>query len=194
MTQVIQCAVKSLGEMLMKHSYREGEFTLTSGRKSDFYINGKKTFLDAEGLYLTSKCFLNIIRTSEVDITAVAGVPLGAAPLVAGISLLSFMEGAGVALPQILIRKEKKDHGAGDQLEVAGTVKSGATVALVDDVMTTGGTLVRPGIEALERKGFHVGLIIVIVEREEGGLEFLASQGFDNVKSIFTKTQLLATK
>ena len=182
-----------LGAMLLERSYREGTFTLTSGKISNFYINGKQTFLEARGAALIGQCFLEMIQDSGLNISAVAGVPVGATPLVDAVSVLSFLDETTTDLAQIIVRKKTNDHGAGNQIERPQSVKDGDMVALVDDVMTTAGTLIR-AVDALERNGLVVGMIILIVDREEGGREALVKAGYDNVHSIFTKSELLALK
>ncbi|XLQ19990.1 MAG: orotate phosphoribosyltransferase [Candidatus Moraniibacteriota bacterium] len=182
-----------LGKMLLERSYRKGEFTLTSGKTSDFYINGKQTFLEARGAVLIGQCFLRMIQESGLNISAVAGVPVGATPLVDAISVLSSLDETATDLAQIIVRKKTNDHGAGNQIERPQSVKDGDMVALVDDVITTAGTLIR-AIEALEKSGLVVGIVILIVDREEGGKEVLAKAGYDNVHAIFTKSELLAMK
>jgi len=187
MIEIINCGTKTLGEMILDLSYREGEVTLTSGKKSNFYINGKKTFLTSRGINLAGTSLLNLIKYHCPEANAVAGVPVGATPLVTAVSLLSYQKNK--SLEQIIVRKEKNDHGAGNQLEYPDSLGDGDQVVLIDDVLTTGGTLIK-GVEVLEKEGFRVPLIVVVVDREEGGREYLESFGY-KVEAIFTKTQLL---
>ena len=181
---------ESLGRMLLEYSYRRGKFKLTSGKESDFYIDCKKTILTPMGAWLVGNCFCDIITSVCGDVQAVAGITLGADPLVTATSVVGIER--SLDLPQIIIRKEPKNHGSGNWLEEAATVPVNASVALFDDVLTTGGTLVRIGVKALESKGHTVSAIILIVDREEGGREFLIESGYSNVYSIFTRTELLA--
>jgi orotate phosphoribosyltransferase len=181
-----------LGLMLLKHSYRNGIFTLTSGKESDFYIDCKPTILIPWGSCLVGGCFAHIISNASRVVEAVAGVTLGADPLLTATSIMGLQW--GLDLPQIIIRKEPKSHGTGKQLEEAGTVLRNSSVALLDDVLTTGGTTLNVGIRALENDGHKVKIILLVVDREEGGREFLAENGYNNVHSIFTKTELLALR
>jgi len=175
--------------MLMQLSYKKGTFKLTSGKESDFYVDGKKTVLDGEGSFLVGTCFYSMIRRIYPDAQAVAGVTLGADPLVTATSLIAFQRGS--SLPQIIIRKERKNHGTGNQLEEAATVPKNANIILLDDVLTTGGTLLKIGIPALERAGHKILAILVVVDREEGGRQALEGCGY-GVQSILTRTELLA--
>ncbi len=176
-----------LKEILLEKSYREGTFTLTSGKKSDFYIDCKQTTLSAEGAYLCGKLLFGLIR-KEPDLRAVGGMTLGADPLVTAVSVVSFLEGAPI--PAFIIRKEPKGHGTGSWIEGKSNIPAGSFVALVEDVVTTGGTLIK-AIERTQLEGYKVGGVFALVDREEGGSELLSQHGFRLV-SLFTRTQLLS--
>ncbi len=176
-----------LKEILLEKSYREGTFTLTSGKKSDFYIDCKQTTLSAEGAYLCGKLLFGLIR-KEPDLRAVGGMTLGADPLVTAVSVVSFIEGAPI--PAFIIRKEPKGHGTGSWIEGKSNIPAGSFVALVEDVVTTGGTLIKT-IERTQLEGYKVGGVFALVDREEGGSELLSQHGFRLV-SLFTRTQLLS--
>ncbi len=176
-----------LKEILLEKSYREGTFTLTSGKKSDFYIDCKQTTLSAEGAYLCGKLLFGLIR-KEPDLRAVGGMTLGADPLVTAVSVVSFLEGAPI--PAFIIRKEPKAHGTGSWIEGKSNIPGGSFVALVEDVVTTGGTLIK-AIERTQLEGYKVGGVFALVDREEGGSELLSQHGFRLV-SLFTRTQLLS--
>jgi orotate phosphoribosyltransferase len=177
-----------LKEILLEKSYRQGRFTLTSGKTSDFYIDGKQTTLSAEGSYLCGKLLLELINKEKQPIEAVGGMTLGADPLVTAISLVSFLEGRPI--PAFIVRKEAKGHGTGNYIEGLKNMPTGCRVALVEDVVTTGGTLLKV-IERVEAQGFTVGLVATVVERQEGGVETLADKGY-KLKSIFTREELLS--
>jgi orotate phosphoribosyltransferase len=176
-----------LKQILIEKSYRQGTFTLTSGKTSDFYIDGKQTTLSAEGAYLCGKLLFELLQKSPTPIGAVGGMTLGADPLVTAVSIASFL--AGKEIPAFIVRKEAKGHGTGSYIEGLKNMPPGCTVALLEDVVTTGGTLLKV-IERVEAAGFSVGLIATIVEREEGGAEALAKAGYP-LQSIFTRSQLL---
>jgi orotate phosphoribosyltransferase len=177
-----------LKEILLEKSYRKGSFTLTSGKTSDFYIDGKQTTLSAEGGYLCGKLILEIINRAEEPIEAVGGMTLGADPLVTAVSVVSHLEKC--AIPAFIVRKEAKGHGTGNYIEGMSNMVPGCRVALLEDVVTTGGTLLQV-IERVEAQGFKVGLVITVVERQEGGGEVLAKAGY-KLESLFTRKQLLS--
>lgn len=177
-----------LKEILLDKSYREGTFTLTSGKTSDFYIDGKQTTLSAEGAYLCGKLLFELIDNSGEKIDAIGGMTLGADPLVTATSIVSFLEKKPI--PAFIVRKEAKGHGTGNYIEGLKNMPEGCTVALVEDVVTTGGTLIKV-IERVESQGFKVGLVATVVERQEGGVEVLKDAGY-RLESIFTREELLS--
>jgi orotate phosphoribosyltransferase len=177
-----------LKEILLEKSYRQGSFTLTSGKSSDFYIDGKQTTLSAEGAYLCGKLILEMILKQKEPIQAVGGMTLGADPLVTAVSVVSFLEKNPI--PAFIVRKEAKGHGTGNYIEGLKNMPAGCRVALIEDVVTTGGTLLQV-IERVEAQGFKVGVVITVVERQEGGVKTLADAGY-TLKSIFTREELLS--
>ncbi|WP_163336940.1 orotate phosphoribosyltransferase [Desulfopila sp. IMCC35008] len=177
-----------LKQILLDKSYRKGTFTLTSGKTSDFYIDGKQTTLSAEGAYLCGKLLFELIRSSDVKIDAVGGMTLGADPLVTAASIVSFQENEPI--PAFIVRKEAKGHGTGNYIEGLKNMPEGCTVALIEDVVTTGGTLLKV-IDRVENAGFKVGLVATVVERQEGGVEVLAKAGY-RLESVFTREELLS--
>ncbi|CAK8722812.1 orotate phosphoribosyltransferase [Candidatus Electrothrix aarhusensis] len=178
---------KRLKELLLEKSYRQGTFTLTSGKTSDFYIDGKQTTLDAEGGYLCGRLLFELIKNAPEQISSVGGMTLGADPLVTAVSVVSHLDGNPI--PAFIVRKEAKGHGTGNYIEGKKNLKEGSYVALVEDVVTTGGTLIQV-IERVENEGFKVGLVVTVVDREEGGAEVLSQAGYP-LKSIFTRTELI---
>lgn len=177
-----------LKEILLEKSYRQGSFTLTSGKTSDFYIDGKQTTLSAEGAYLCGKLILELILKQKEPIQAVGGMTLGADPLVTAVSMVSFLEKNPI--PAFIVRKEAKGHGTGNYIEGLKNMPAGCRVALLEDVVTTGGTLLQV-IERVEAQGFKVGAVITVVERQEGGVQALADAGY-TLESIFTREELLS--
>jgi len=177
-----------LKDLLLQKSYREGKVKLSSGLESDFYIDGKQTTLDAEGAYLCGKLLYEMIRTEGKDIDGVGGMTLGADPLVTATSLVSYLDNDSI--PAFIVRKEPKGHGTGNYIEGKSNLPDGARVALLEDVVTTGGTLLQV-IDRVEAQGFEVGLVATVVDRQEGGKEALAEKGY-KLLSVFTREELLA--
>lgn len=177
-----------LKEILLEKSYRKGTFTLTSGKTSDFYIDGKQTTLSAEGAYLCGKLIFELIQKEAPGIQAVGGMTLGADPLVTAVSMVSFLEKEPI--PAFIVRKEAKGHGTGNYIEGLKNMPEGCSVALVEDVVTTGGTLLKV-IDRVEAAGFKVGLVVTIVERQEGGVQTLSDAGY-KLESVFTREELLS--
>ena len=176
-----------LQTLLLQKSCRRGTFKLTSGKVSDFYCDGKQTTLDAEGAWLCGRLLHAFIREHGEPLAAVGGMTLGADPLATAVSLVSYVEKSPI--PAFIVRKEAKGHGTGNFIEGKGNIAPGALVALVEDVVTTGGTLLKV-IDRVEAEGFRVGLVAAILDRQEGGAEALAARGYP-LKAIFTRAQLL---
>lgn len=175
-----------LKDLIREKSYRKGSFTLTSGKKSDFYIDCKQTTLDAEGGYLCGRLLYEMLNGSAAKIEAVGGMTLGADPLVTAVSLVSWLEKQPI--PAFIVRKEAKGHGTGNYLEGKFNLKAGCTVALLEDVVTTGTTLIKV-IKRVKDAGYQVGLVATLVDREEGGGEELAKAGYP-LHAVFTRSQL----
>lgn len=176
-----------LKEILLEKSYRKGTFTLTSGKTSDFYIDGKQTTLSAEGAYLCGKLLFELIENNDEKISAVGGMTLGADPIVTAVSIASYLKQQPI--PAFIVRKEAKGHGTGNYIEGLGNMDLGSTVALVEDVVTTGGTLLKV-IERVEEAGFKVGLVVTLVERQEGGADTLQNAGYP-LQALFTRQELM---
>jgi orotate phosphoribosyltransferase len=178
-----------LQQILLAKSYRKGSFTLTSGKTSDFYIDGKQTTLSAEGGYLCGRLLFELIRQAPEPIAAVGGMTLGADPLVTAVSVVSYLENAPI--PAFIVRKEAKGHGTGNYIEGLQNLPAGCRVALIEDVVTTGGTLLTV-IDRVAAAGFTVGIVVTVVDRQEGGAEALAARGYP-LKALFTREQLQAS-
>ncbi len=176
-----------LMEILKERSYREGDFTLTSGKKSRYYIDCKTTTLLPEGAYLTGLLFYHTICQEGLpQVEAVGGMTLGADPLVTAVAVISHLEGR--PLPSLIIRKKPKGHGTGAWIEGLSNVRAGARVALLEDVVTTGGTLIQAA-QRMKDAGLEVVRVICLVDREEGGAEALKAQGL-HLESIIKRKEL----
>lgn len=165
-------------DLIMMKALRVGKITLSSGKVSDYYIDARSIVLDPEGAYLTGKLMLDRVTS---DAKAVAGMTLGADPIVASISVLSHLEGRD--LPALIIRKESKKHGTMKFIE-GPVLPKGTKVAVVDDVVTTGSSLIK-SIDRLRAEGYEPVQVMAILDRQEGGRETLASKGFQ-LESLFT--------
>jgi len=153
-------------------AFLQGEFTLTSGKKSSYYFDGKKVTMSPEGAYQVGKAMFDHLAGVEVD--AVGGVPVGAYPIVAAVTLVSHLEGRPI--PAFIVREEAKEHGTKRKME--GHFKEGSRVAILDDVITTGGSLLR-ALKAVEAANCKVVKIIVLLDRHEGGSDQLKAAGYD---------------
>ena len=177
---------KRLAKLLLELSYKEGDFTLTSGKKSDYYFDCKQTALHPEGGYLIGRLFLDMLK--DYDVSGVGGMTLGADPLVSAVAVVSHLEDC--PLPAFIIRKKSKGHGTDQYLEGMRNFEPGGTVALLEDVVTTGGTLVTAA-QRVRDAGYTIAAVLAVLDREEGGRENLAAAGLE-LKSIFTRSGLLA--
>jgi orotate phosphoribosyltransferase len=155
---------------LARLSYERREVTLASGLKSNFYIDCKQTVLTAEGHFLVGSLFLGLVRERAPDVRAIGGLTMGADPLASAVSTLSYV--AGPPLAAFYVRKEPKGHGTGQWMEGIKSLQPGMPVAIVEDVVTTGGSAMKAIARAREF-GLQVRLILGLVDREEGGREIL---------------------
>ena len=175
---------KRLFEIIKKISYEKREVILTSGRKSNFYFDGKQTTLHPEGAYLTGKLMYDIIKKAGVKVEAVGGPTIGADPIATSISIVSYL--AGNPIPAFIVRKQPKGHGKNLWIEGNKNLKKGANVAIVEDVITTGGSILK-AIEVVEKEGFKVSMVVVLVDREEGGRENIENKGY-KLFSVFKRS------
>ncbi len=149
---------QKLLEVLAEKSFRLGEFKLSSGGTSDYYIDCRVTTLDAKGAQLTGEVFLEEIRKQGWNPDAIGGLTMGADPIVVSVAVVSGK------LSGFLVRKSEKQHGTGQRIE--GFREKGAKVVIVDDVCTTGASTVQ-AIEAAQEFGHEVIGVMCLVEREE---------------------------
>jgi orotate phosphoribosyltransferase len=163
-----------LFRVIKKLSYREGDFTLASGKKSSFYIDLKATTLHPDGAHLIGEVAVETILQSGLSVDAVGGLTLGADPLATAISLAA--RARGTIWPAFIVRKEAKDHGTGRFIEGIENLKPGARVLVLEDVVTTGGSSLK-AIERLREAGFNPVAVLTVVDREQGGTETLGKQG-----------------
>ncbi len=169
-------------ELVNKHAVVHGDFILSSGQKSTYYIDGKLLSLMPEGLNYLSRVILEMIDGEKVD--AIAGLTLGADPIIAGVATLSYESKKPVA--GLIIRKKKSGHGREKRIE--GPLRKGMRVVVVEDVVTTGSSSFK-AIEALEEAGCEVVKVIAMVDRLQGGGEAFAAKKY-KFEPIFTLKDL----
>ena len=177
---------KCLKNLLLERSVRLGNFTLSSGAKSSYYIDARQTTMTAEGQRLTGKIAYTLIEEAGMDVSHVGGLTLGADPVAYAIAHHS--TGRGRTLDGFTVRKEPKDHGTGQQIE--GGLPTDARVVVVEDAVTTGVSAIR-AIEVLRKYGASVAGVICLVDREEGGRSRLDELGVP-LLAVFTGPELLA--
>jgi len=168
----------NLFNLLQKNSYKKGDFQLSSGKRSNHYLNCKPVSLNGYGLKLISELFLELMN-SETE--AVAGLTLGADPLVSGVILLAAHK--GIPLDGLIIRKEVKNYGTKSGIE-GPTLGSNIVVTVLEDVVTTAGSCLK-AINTLRENNYVVKEVLSIVDREEGGAELLRENNIV-LKSLFS--------
>jgi len=181
--------------LLARISFRLGQFKLSSGGSSDYYVDCRTTTLHAEGGRLTGHAVLELLEAHHVDAEAVGGLTMGADPIVSNVATASAwraLEHPGAQLLHgFLVRKAEKAHGTGRRIE--GFCRQGARVVIVDDVCTTGASTIN-AIEAAREAGMVVAAVVCLVEREEANgrpAVEAAAQGAPFL-SLFTASQVRA--
>ncbi len=186
MTQDASEKREKLKRILLENSILRGKFTLASGKESDYYIDARLTTLHPEGVSLVAEIFLGEIRRDPL-ILAAGGPTMGADPIVG--ALLSMSQRENYPLKGFLVRKKEKDHGTGKLIE--GNLKPGDNTAVVEDVVTSGGSVIT-AIDAVRNSGAMVRKVLVVVDREEGAARKFREMGID-FYSIFTISELLGS-
>jgi orotate phosphoribosyltransferase len=174
-------------ELLRTLSFERRKVILASGRESNFYIDCRRTTLTAEGHWLIGRLLLDRILRVDPPVAGVGGMTLGADPIASAVSFASWA--AARPLQAFLVRKEAKGHGTGQYVEGLALLPPGSRVAVVEDVVTTGGS----GLLACERAeaaGLQVAGIFALVDREEGGREAFEARGY-RLETLFTRRDFL---
>ncbi|BBA79901.1 orotate phosphoribosyltransferase [cyanobacterium endosymbiont of Rhopalodia gibberula] len=169
-------------KLFVDHAYAEGNFLLSSQQKSAYYINGKQVTLRAEGAVIIGRLLLSMLPE---DTQGVAGLTLGADPIVTSVSTVSAYENRPI--PALIVRKESKGHGTQSYIE-GPTLEDGAKVVVLEDVVTTGKSVML-AVERLRAVGYKVDRVIALVDREQGGAFRCESQGLE-FKAVFSITEL----
>jgi orotate phosphoribosyltransferase len=173
-------------DLLARQAYRRGRFTLASGRESDHYVNCKPVSLSGTGLALLGALLLEQVETQAV---AVAGLTLGADPLVSAVAMRAALNGR--PLDALIVRKEAKGHGTGAWLE-GPLPHPGSRVTVLEDVVTTGGSAIK-AVTQLRQAGYVVERVVAIVDRQEGGEAAMREAGLE-LRSLFLLEELAAAQ
>lgn len=170
---------EKLRNLLRERAFRYGKFVLTSGKESNYYFDGKQVTLHPEGAYLLAKIVLEKIKDDHIQ--AVGGPTIGADPIVGALAAVAYLE--GIPLKLFIVRKSPKDHGTKRLIE-GPALEPGERVAIVEDVITTGSSILK-AISAVQEIGCRVVKAIPLVDRLEGGTEKIRSLGIV-VDPVFT--------
>lgn len=176
---------RRLAQLLLEKSYREGDFLLSSGKRSDYYFDCRVTALSAEGSWLIGTLFNELLQ--DLAIKGVGGMTMGADPLVSSVTVISHLRGR--PLNGLLVRKEAKGHGTSQFVEGLANFAPKDSVAMLEDVVTTGASLLK-ACERVRDAGLNIAAVCAILDREEGGQEALANAGY-NLLALYTRAELL---
>lgn len=163
---------QSLLELVRSRALRFGDFTLASGKRAKYYLDGKQVTLDSRGALLVGEGLLDLLSHQGPLPKSVGGMAIGADPITAAIITVAGLR--HISLAGILVRKEAKGHGTNRYVE--GPVQPGDTVAIVEDVVTTGGSSLL-AIERVQEFGLKVTCVVAIIDRMEGGAKAFADRG-----------------
>jgi orotate phosphoribosyltransferase len=177
-----QCKAR-LAELIKEKALRLGDFTLASGQKSNYYIDGRCVTLDGEGAYCIARCILDLLEGTDVE--AAGGMSLGADPIAGAVACLAGEQGK--PLTAFIVRKQPKDHGTGQQVE--GPLRDGARVAVLEDTVTTGGSPLEAAAALEREKHAQIVTMIVLVDRQQGAREKIEAAGY-HFQSLFTVEEL----
>ncbi|AUT02352.1 orotate phosphoribosyltransferase [Nostoc sp. CENA543] len=169
---------QNLLDLFCQLAYQEGDFVLSSGQPSSYYINGKQVTLHPQGALAIGRILLSLLPS---DTQAVAGLTLGADPIVTAVSVVSAYENQPI--PALIIRKEAKGHGTKAYIEGPNLVE-GAKVVVLEDVVTTGQSAMK-AVDRLRAAGYVVNEVISLVDRQQGGAEFYQSVGL-RFEAVYT--------
>ena len=174
-------------DLLRLLSFERRKVVLASGKESDFYVDCKRTALTAEGHVLVGRLLFDRIRRMQPLVRGAGGLTLGADPLASAVAYASFL--AGEPVDAFIVRKEPKGHGTGQWIEGRKTIPDGSRVAVLEDVITTGGSAAR-AIERCRDEGLVVAGCFALVDRMEGGREAIEAMGVP-VEALFTRRDFL---
>ena len=173
-----QTLKEELFKLLKEKALMRGKMTLASGKKSSFYFDGKQVTLDPQGILVVGRLILSLLAGHKVD--AVGGPTLGADPMAAAVSLLSSQSGHPVRA--FIVRKEAKKHGLQKMIE-GPALQKGDRVVMLEDVVTTGGSVLK-AVDEVEKLGAKVVQVICLVDRNEGADKILSAYQYTPIFSI----------
>lgn len=177
MSQNIRMCKNDLLEFVFKHSFQRGQFKLTSGKFSDFYLDMKQTTLDSEGSFLIAKLLVDKVVENKAD--SIGGLMIGADPIIGSVITLGFLQDCHIR--GFIVRKVEKSHGLNKLIE--GKIRENDQVIIIDDVATTGSSLYK-AVQAVEALNCKVVKILPIVDRNEGGRELFKNYDYDPLIKI----------
>jgi orotate phosphoribosyltransferase len=180
-------ALARLFELLRTRAFERKRVVLASGRESDFFIDCKQAVLSAEGHALVGETMLEALTRLPGPVEAVAGVELGGCPLASAVALTSYQRGA--PLDAVYVRKDAKDHGSKRLLEGNARLAAGARIAILEDVVTTGGSTLKAAAK-LKDAGYAVAGVVALVDRLEGGREAIERDGLPLV-ALYTRADFI---
>lgn len=169
-------------DLFCQLAYKQGDFVLSSGQRSSYYINGKQVTLHPQGALAIARLLISQLPT---DTQAVAGLTLGADPIVSAVSVVSVYENRPI--PALIIRKEAKGHGTMAYIE-GPSLPAGASVVVLEDVVTTGQSALK-AVERLNEAGYSVNEVMALVDRQQGGSELYQSAGL-KFQSLFSIAEI----
>jgi orotate phosphoribosyltransferase len=175
---------EKLLELFCRVAYKSGNFTLSSGQSSSYYVNSKLVTLNPYGALWTGQILLSMLPP---DVGAVGGLTLGADPIVSAVSVVSAYENRPITA--LIVRKQAKGHGTADWVE-GPPLEAGAKVVVVEDVVTTGKSAML-AVERLRLAGYQVDRIIALVDRDQGGAELYAKEGLE-FSTVFAIAEIQA--
>lgn len=171
-------------DLIRKRAYREGDFVLSSGARSSYYINGKKIANHSECAYLIGEVLFEHLRSRGIDFDTVGGLAVGALPITTALAIACHRHGREVE--GFFVRNERKEHGTRDLVE--GEIRPGAKVVILEDVVTSGRSA-QKAIDAAAAAGGEVVCVASLVDREEGAAAFFEQAGI-RYEPLFTRSDL----
>lgn len=177
-TQDLSQLRQFLLDLFCQVAYQEGDFVLSSGQRSSYYINGKQVTLHPQGVLAVGRALQPYI---PAEAQAVAGLTLGADPMVTAASVVAAYEGRAIAA--LIVRKQAKGHGTQAYIE-GPSLPAGSSVVVLEDVVTTGQSAMK-AVERLRAAGYSANRIVALVDRQQGGAEFYQRAGLE-FQAIFS--------